>query len=234
MLCNERPLYKDIPNGFATKTLLCRSWNCSWCARSRKRQVIREAMDGDPLIFVTLTLHEDCAEDPYRWAGELVNAWRKFVRYYKRRHHLSTIPYFAVFEATKQGVPHLHILCRTPWIQQETLSNFMAIEVGAPIVWVKKVRHRKKAAIYLAKYMGKSPGKFGTLKRYWKTKNWCCVEERPRRKRSDGFVWWRRSEYNHFENYIMYVWARGYDCTSRDGVFYYKKPEKEKPNKKRR
>jgi len=186
--------------------------------------VIREAVAGNPQLFITLTLPAECAEDPARWAAELVDAWRKFVRFYKKKAGYKSIPYFAVFEATKAGTPHLHILCRVPWITHGTLSWFMEREVGAPNVWVERVRHKNKAANYLGKYMGKEPGKFGFLKRYWQTRDYGDPQPRERRTRTAGFVWWRRGEYSLFNQYLMTVSIKGWTAQVRDGDHYFLKP----------
>lgn len=77
------------------------------------------------------------------------------------------LPFLAVFEATKLGEPHLHILCRADWVDQRWLSAIMKEQIGAPIVDVRRVRQGDRALLYVSKYIGKSPHRFSGTKRYW-------------------------------------------------------------------
>jgi len=90
----------------------------------------------------------------------------------KKRHGYKAIAYLCVFEATKAGEPHLHILSTVPWLDQKWLSRQMAEIAGAPIVDIRRVRSAAHVAHYIAKYIGKAPHKFGSLKRYWHTRGW--------------------------------------------------------------
>lgn len=84
------------------------------------------------------------------------------------------IEFLAVFEATKLGWPHLHILCRSKWIDYHWLSDQMRKRLNSPMVNVQRITNPAKAAGYVAKYCGKAPHKFGDCKRYWKSKNYCA------------------------------------------------------------
>lgn len=90
----------------------------------------------------------------------------------KKQYGYKNIPYLCVFEATKKGEPHLHILARVAWISQKWLSKQMQDINGAPVCDIRKVRSEGHVARYLAKYIGKEPHRFGTCKRYWYTKGW--------------------------------------------------------------
>jgi hypothetical protein len=92
----------------------------------------------------------------------------------------STLPFIAVFEATKRGTPHLHILCRSKWIDQQWLSVQMQDIANSPIVSVERITTKSQMAGYCAKYTGKAAHQFGTLKRYWKSKDF---DQRPEEKK---------------------------------------------------
>jgi len=83
-----------------------------------------------------------------------------------------TVEFLAVIEATQAGEPHVHIIMRAPFIPQAWLSDWMAKRMDSPIVWIEAVDQRRKLATYVAKYCGKSPQRFGTLKRYWTSAKW--------------------------------------------------------------
>ena len=82
------------------------------------------------------------------------------------------LPYLAVFEATQNGLPHLHIIARVPWMSQKWLSLQMGEIMSSPVCWIKRVADDGRIAFYITKYVGKGSEKFGTLKRYWCTTNW--------------------------------------------------------------
>jgi len=179
MLCREATLVKDFDGGFYATPLCCRSWTCDYCRPERRARVEYQAALGQPDTFITLTTNPARAGTPATRAAELVVAWREFVRYAKKLYGYPSIPYFAVFEATKTGQPHLHVLCRVKWIDQAVLSRWMRTRIGAPIVDIRRTTSARGGARYISKYVGKAPGKFGTCKRYWQTKDYAKPNSGP-------------------------------------------------------
>lgn len=172
MLCSESVIVNHGIEEAQAVTLKCRSWTCELCQPDRKRDLIALAKGGRPKVFITLTVNPARSADPVARARVLVKAWRLIVKRAKKRHGYKKLPYFCVFEATKAGEPHLHILADVPWLDQKWLSRQMADIAGAPIVDIRKIRSPSHIAHYVAKYIGKAPQKFGTLKRYWYTRGW--------------------------------------------------------------
>lgn len=177
MLCRDTSLVNTYPDRLTARPICCRSWNCDFCRPARKKRVCREAAAGNPQIMVTLTVTPRWGRDKVDRAKGLVAAWRDFVKIAKEYHKYPDIPYFVVFEATKKGEPHLHILCRVPYISHKLLSEFMGARMKAPNVWIDECTSNRNAARYVAKYIGKAPGKFGTCKRYWQTRSWQTPKE---------------------------------------------------------
>lgn len=216
MLCTEGALRQDLPDRRRYITLYCRSWHCDVCAPRRKRQVIREALAGKPRTFVTLTSRRVPRKDADSAARELKRAWCIVRRSAQRRERREKHPYFAVFEKTKHGWPHLHILTRSRWIDQRWLSDEMERLIGAPVVHVRRIRGRRKAAYYVAKYLGKDPTAFQGCKRYWRTLDWHKLRSTPNENErvpsetwhvvphslhqlehlfeSNGWTWWREED----------------------------------------
>lgn len=124
-------------------------------------------MDGNPSTFITLTVNPAHGQSPEGRARELVNAWRIVVKRARRKFTKAALEYLAVFEETKKGEPHLHIVCRAPYIPQPWLSEQMNELIEAPIVDIRRVGSKAGVAKYVAKYVAKGPTTFGTLKRYW-------------------------------------------------------------------
>ena len=154
MLCSEASLVNYGNGKVRAVTLRCRAWTCDLCLPWRKGRLTGLAKDGKPNTFITLTVNPASGIDPEARARALVEAWRIVVRHAKVRYGYKSIPYLAVFEATKNGEPHLHILVRVKWIDQKWLSSQMADLIGAPIVDIRRVYSSGHVAVYLMKVFG--------------------------------------------------------------------------------
>jgi len=172
MLCAEVSLVKQDEDAAEAVTLHCRSWTCPICLPRRQAQLAGLGVSGRPNKFITLTASPDVGSSPTDRARLLVDAWRQVVKRACKHYGYKQIPYLCVFEATKNGEPHLHILARCNWIDQGWLAEQMQELNGAPICWIEQVKSQKRCARYVSKYCGKQPHHFGTLKRYWCTRSW--------------------------------------------------------------
>ncbi len=209
ILCREFTLVKSFEGGLYATPLCCRSWSCDYCRPERKARVAYMARLGHPDTFITLTTNPARGGTEATRAAELVIAWREFVSYAKKLYGYASIPYFAVFEATKAGQPHLHILCRVKWIDQATLSGWMRRRIGAPIVDIRRCTSDRAAARYVSKYVGKAPGKFGTCKRYWQTRNYAGLTDRERATNSFKGGHWQRLQ-QHIDSLLLHHVTQGH------------------------
>lgn len=179
MLCTDLTFVKVVANRIYAEPIKCRRWSCHYCQPIRKRQLVAKAAAGQPDTFLTLTASPDTAKTPVEAARVLVVAWRKVRAEACRRYGYTTIPFIAVFEETKRGWPHIHILMRCKWIDQAWLSQRMMVHARAPIVDIRRVESVQHAVRYVFKYIGKAPVGFGTCKRYWTSRDY----ERSNRRR---------------------------------------------------
>ena len=154
------------------RKITCRSWSCPDCAKFRRRKLVAQARSGNPNKFITLTVNPHWFEGPNDRAARLARAWRDIVREFRRRNPHQEAEYMAVFEATKHGEPHLHIMWRGGFIAQRWLSSQMQKRMGAKIVDVRQVDNQERVAAYCAKYISKRPIRFGNCKRFWRSKNY--------------------------------------------------------------
>lgn len=172
MLCSEASIVNSQIHGGQAITMRCKSWRCDICRPENAKIVKRRARRGLPTTMLTLTSNPAVAGCADERARLLVTGFRELRRLMLRHHGLKRVPFFAVFERTKKGEPHLHILLRMGYVDQKWISEQMARLTGAPIVDIRQVRGTKKAAAYVAKYIGKSLDQFEGCKRYWSTSNW--------------------------------------------------------------
>lgn len=224
ILCSEACVVNQGIGEARAATLFCRSWQCDICQPRRQKELVALARSGEPNTFITLTSNPATGSSPADRARALVSAWRAVVRAAKARYGYSKIPYLCVFETTKRGEPHLHVLCRVKWIGQDWLSKTMARLTEAPIVDVRRVKSKRQMANYVAKYVGKEPEAFDGCKRYWCTRDYNLDDWQPDRtpgrwsghwevrtrtlsqvkqdwltlgwavEEQDGFVWGHRSQ----------------------------------------
>jgi len=171
-LCRELTLVKHHQGITYAKPLVCRSWNCEYCAPMRKSRLMAQAASGSPNRFLTLTVNPVIGSSPDERLLLLSNAWRTCVKRLRRLYGQSTIQYLAIVEATERGEPHLHILLRAPYIPQGLLSQIMSELIESPIVDIRAIKGAKQVIRYVAKYVTKNPHHFGTGKRYWSTQAW--------------------------------------------------------------
>lgn len=190
LYCTDMTLVNYDRNVIRAEPLRCRSWRCDLCQPCRRNQLIALAASGEPTTFITLTSSVETYPDPVEAAKALARTWRIVRRAAMRRYGLKTLEFLAVFEATKRGRPHLHILARVKWIDQGWLSDQMAHHMGAPICDIRRIRSVKHAARYVAKYIGKQPHQFGTCKRYWRSQGYELDKEEKARRRAERQGWY--------------------------------------------
>lgn len=128
-------------------------------------------------MFITLTVNPKVGSGPSDRARCLMDAWRRCRRAAIRRFNLKSLSFLAVFERTKKGEPHLHLLCRSGYIPQRWLSEFMQTALNSPIVDIRRIRSKRQAINYVAKYVGKDPHQFEGLKRYWRSQDYVVCPE---------------------------------------------------------
>jgi hypothetical protein len=170
-LCGEwSGVREDVTTGeIHAGRIWCKSWKCEHCAPIRRKQLQAQAASGSPTTLITLTSPYGCTETPDEAARRLVNAWRLTLQAGQREGVFPRLQYIAIFEETRKGWPHLHILTRAPYIPQSWLSENMRKFGDAPIVDIRRVYNARHAARYVAKYVSKAPKRYNGCKRYWRT-----------------------------------------------------------------
>lgn len=162
-------------NGHETviQRLNCGSWNCPSCRRHNTRKLIRRATGGRPDRLLTLTVNPAAFENPDDAAQKLKEAWRRARQEMRRQRPNAPIPMLAVWERTKRGWPHLHVLIRGYRVPRRWLSDYLGRRIASPIVDVRRLTSIRQAVNYVTKYVAKNPTKFEGCKRYWSNTAYC-------------------------------------------------------------
>ena len=205
MFCSEWALVKNQPPTITIMPLRCRCWSCDECRPIRAARLVHEAKAGKPTMFVTLTTWRRPGHCPQAAARALARAWRTVRREYVAKHGKGSLAFLAVFEATKQGWPHLHIVARCKWLDQKWLSNRMRELIGAPIVDVRRIKGLNKVAEYVTKYIGKNPQRFEGTKRYWRSLDYLLPKESSDEKEFDPWDQWEIVKFNWLTEVRLYV-----------------------------
>ena len=170
-LCGEwTGCSEDIHTGeIRAGRIWCRSWKCEHCAPKRRAQLQAQAAAGRPCTLITLTIPYGSHDSADEAARTIVHAWRMTIQRGKREKRFGKLQYIAVFEETKKGWPHLHILARAPYIEQAWLSKTLKHFGAGAIVDIRRVYNARHAARYVGKYVSKAPHRYEGCKRYWRT-----------------------------------------------------------------
>ena len=169
MFCAEWSIVKTQFNRVTVLPLKCKCWTCDECRPGRTRRLVEEAKAGKPNLFITLTSKRRQGLTPSEAAVLLAHAFRHMRAQYLREHGKGSFPFMAVFEATKKGWPHIHIVARCKWLDQRWLSDRMDELHDSPVVDVRRIDKVSQIAAYVSKYVGKNPHRFQGVKRYWRS-----------------------------------------------------------------
>lgn len=147
----------------------CKRWGCRHCGTRKVIHYAWRCEDARPNRLVTLTVATRSWENPRAaYEGTKGRVTQLAVRL--RRTH-GEFEYMKVLEVTKNGWPHYHLIVRSEYIPQQTISNIWADLTGAPIVDVRKLNKSRDVYFYVMKYLAKQKYVPWTTRRVSWTKN---------------------------------------------------------------
>lgn len=188
MRCTHSALLRVFGAWMQVHPYRCRTWACPTCAPRLTKRLQKLAASGKPSVFLTLTVRVGAFETPDEAAAALVLAWRRCRQQLKRHHGKKRLVFFAVFEKTRQGWPHLHVLLRGARISQKWLSEYFRRRIDSPVVSIEKVQSQRHVARYVAKYVAKGPAPFRGRRRYFYSPAYPIEWERPKKSEADFWV----------------------------------------------
>ena len=154
--------------------IFCHKWSCPRCGKAKSALWRSYALAGEPQRLITLTAKPLELFNKRDQMKRLKKAFAKLVQKYRRKY--GVFEYLAVWELTKQGTPHIHVLQRGGFIPQTKLSEDWRTLTGNYIVDVRAVKSQEQIARYVVKYLTKSLGSLSEvmtgLRVVQKSKNW--------------------------------------------------------------
>lgn len=179
--------------GAAALPMYCRRWQCPDCGKYHKRRLRKRLISGQPNAFVTLTTNPTRYPDPVDAFLNATHAINTLIKVLRRRYPRKRIEYAVVWEETKRGYPHAHILLRAPYIPQKFLSAQWERLSGAKIVDIRVVRNEGEAAAYVAKYLTKDPAVPPGYRRYRLSQGYSAPPPKGTLAANLGISTWLRS-----------------------------------------
>lgn len=170
--CTPYSAYTKTREEVRAVPIRCRTWKCPRCKKKLLKRLRKIAISGRPSTFITLTVNPNAFDSPADAAQALVETWWAFAREIRRRHPNEEFEYLAVFERTKKGWPHLHILARMPFVPQKYISEFFAERMNSPVVWIAYIRNQAEVVKYVSKYIAKEPHRFPGRLRHWRSRGY--------------------------------------------------------------
>ncbi len=151
----------------------CHKWDCPNCGPQNRKRVLRSLEGTRVDTLITLTCSRSHYRSPdaafYVLSASIPILMKRLRRAFPR----TPIEYFCVWESTRTGWPHVHVLFRGPFIPQRTLSRHWADLTCSPIVDIRHVNSQAQVASYLSKYLVKQPRvpfghrRFRTSRAFW-------------------------------------------------------------------
>lgn len=172
MFCSDQSIVATSHFGQVAAPVKCKRWGCPNCQEWRQRCLQARGIEGKPNRFILFTCRQGQFASPYEAAKAMVAAWRTIVLRWRRLRKHHRCEYLAVFEPHVTGWPHMHILWKGDWLDQDWLSQQGSELLNSPFQRISLIKDAKSAVFYVTKYFSKEPTRFGTLKRYWTSRNW--------------------------------------------------------------
>ena len=140
--------------------------------------------EAPPDRMLTLTAATAEFESPEDAARVMAAALGPLMTRLRRWASPTPIEYLAVWERTKAGWPHLHVLVRGPYIPHALLSRLWAELARSPNVWLTALSGTTAGARYVSKYLTKDPDPFGRGRALRVSRGFLVEPMRPQGSRS--------------------------------------------------
>ena len=189
-ICGWWTFKQDYAGTVRLRPASCKQWSCPDCAPRLKKRLAHRLKDTRVDRLVTLTCRP--ADYPSRvqaWAHLSVSV-NRLAKRLKRQFPALKLEYLVVWEATRAGWPHAHLLTRGGFIPQRALSRHWRELTGAPVVDILRVTNQRGAVHYLAKYLTKGGfvpypiRRYRTSKAFWDSPGGMFPKSPP-----DGPAW---------------------------------------------
>lgn len=166
---------------------------------------MRRLKNSTPNLFITLTTSTRTAPDSHTAYFKANDAISKLIKRWRRKFPHDKVDYFLVWERTKAGWPHAHVLLKAPRVSKHWLSAQWKELTGSYIVDLQQVHSHIHAARYLAKYLAKDPQVPAGQRKYRRSAGFFTKADDMPTERLKVVGGWRREPFN--DTVIFYQWV---------------------------
>lgn len=131
----------------------CLTWGCRPCRDAKVKQLIARVYTAKPNAWMTLTTRVEETVTPreqFLWSSRKVSlfaiTWRRLAGEFE---------YIRFVEATEQGWPHFHLICRAAHLKKHWISRAWCQHTGSFIIDFDPITNPKYVAGYCTKYATK-------------------------------------------------------------------------------
>lgn len=178
-LCTDRTVVNQNLSEGTAHALKCKRWSCEQCNPNCRREVMERAREGIPNVFLTLTCRHGNYASPDEAARDMKRGLVLFRKMLQRKHGIEKMPFIVVYEKHQSGWPHMHLLCRLPFVHISKLRKYWEKIVGAWQVDIRFIRKKSQILFYVTKYIGKDLQAFKGCKRWWRSHNY-AIDKKER------------------------------------------------------
>lgn len=161
----------------------CRRWKCPRCGPAMRNRLVHLVEQSPPDRMLTLTIDPSLYSSPFHGARRMSWAFSRLVALMRRFSKPEPVEYLAVWERTKAGWPHLHVLLRGPFIPQRLVSRWWGSLTGSPVVYFTYLGGARAGGRYVAKYLTKDPDPFASGRALRASRNFLVEPMRPQGQR---------------------------------------------------
>lgn len=142
------------------------------------------------------------------------------IKRWRRKVEGQPVEYFLVWERTKAGWPHAHILLSAPKVSKHWLSHTWRELTGSYIIDLQPVSSFQRAAGYLTKYLAKDPQVPPGQRKWRRSAGFFTKEEKLPSQRLPTVTRWEREPFDQLT--VAYKWvSEGWFVGSHpDGYIY--------------
>lgn len=133
--------------------------------------------------MLTLTCDTKRYDSPEHAARRMSWALPKLIADMRRWAGDAPVEYLAVWERTRAGWPHLHVLLLAPYIPQRLVSQWWQRLTLSPVVFFTALGGSRSGARYVTKYLTKDPDPYGQGRALRASRGFLVEPMRPQGRR---------------------------------------------------
>jgi len=155
-LCGKGALYALSPDKQAViiVPMFCKSWTCPTCSKRLATQWRAKIHAAHPERFITLTWDTRNSSNRFTALRVMRKQFPRLVRLIRQKFKI--FEYVMIWEFTKQGFPHIHLVQKGAYIPQKWLSKTWARLGCGSIVYIRDCSKAQSINRYITKYLVKN------------------------------------------------------------------------------